>query len=90
MDHYRNRLENKIILISGAGGGIGLETAKRFVIMGAKVIILEVDKEKGINAEQMINSEYQDQAEFYHIDLANENRNGKCSGNRYIAVLWRL
>lgn len=73
INDYKNTLDNKVILITGAGGGIGFETAKCFVTMGAKVIILEIDKEKGINAEQIINSKYKDKAEFYHIDLANEN-----------------
>lgn len=73
INDYKNVLENKIILITGAGGGIGFETAKCFATMGAKVIILEIDEEKGINAEQVINSKYIDKAEFYHIDLANEN-----------------
>ncbi|MBP3708141.1 MAG: SDR family oxidoreductase [Clostridia bacterium] len=73
INDYRKTLDNKIILITGAGGGIGFETAKCFAIMGAKVIILEVDKEKGENAERTINSIYKDKVEFYNIDLAEEN-----------------
>lgn len=42
INDYKNTLDNKIVLITGAGGGIGFETAKYFAIMGAKVIILEL------------------------------------------------
>lgn len=32
-------MKDKVILITGANTGIGLETAKRFLIAGSKVII---------------------------------------------------
>jgi NAD(P)-dependent dehydrogenase (short-subunit alcohol dehydrogenase family) len=73
INDYKKTLDNKIVLITGAGGGIGFETAKCFAIMGAKVIILEIDKEKGESAERTINSIYKDKVEFYNIDLAEEN-----------------
>jgi NAD(P)-dependent dehydrogenase (short-subunit alcohol dehydrogenase family) len=73
INNYKRTLDNKIVLITGAGGGIGFETAKCFAIMGAKVIILEIDKEKGESAERTINSIYKDRVEFYNIDLAEEN-----------------
>lgn len=72
INDYKNTLHSKIVLITGAGGGIGFETAKCFATMGAKVIILEVNEEKGINAEKTINSMYENSAEFYKIDLADE------------------
>lgn len=70
---YKKTLDNKIVLITGAGGGIGFETAKCFAIMGAKVIILEIDKEKGEKAEKVINSICKDKVEFYNINLTEEN-----------------
>ncbi len=73
INDYKKTLDNKIVLITGAGGGIGFETVKYFVIMGAKVIILENNKEKGESAEKIINSIYKDKVEFYNINLAEEN-----------------
>ncbi len=73
INDYKNILDNKVILITGAGGGIGFETGKCFAIMGAKVIILDIDKEKGKNAEKIISSTHKDNVEFYHINLAEED-----------------
>ena len=70
---YEKVLLNQIVLITGAGGGIGFETAKCFAAMGAQVIILEIDSQKGKRAEKQINSPSGNRAEFYQIDLADES-----------------
>ena len=67
-----NMLDGKIVLLTGAGGGIGFEAAKAFVEMGAKVLIAEVNQEKGEQATTYINRQYHNAADFFHIDLANE------------------
>lgn len=41
-----NRFENKVIVITGAAGGIGEATTRRMVSEGAKVIIADYSKEK--------------------------------------------
>ena len=41
-------LSGKIVLLTGAGGGIGLEAAKAFAEMGAKVLIAEIGREKAV------------------------------------------
>ena len=65
-------LDGKIVLLTGAGGGIGFEAAKAFVEMGAKVLIAEVDQEKGEQVPTYINRQYHNAADFFPVDLANK------------------
>jgi len=71
----KNVLNGKIILLTGAGGGIGFEAAKAFAYMGAKIIIAEISKEKGEFAENAINAMYDlPPVKFYDIDLTDEKQ----------------
>ncbi|WP_349358248.1 3-oxoacyl-ACP reductase family protein [Stappia sp.] len=40
-------LENKVAIVTGAAGGIGLAIARRFVADGAKVVIADMDETRG-------------------------------------------
>jgi NAD(P)-dependent dehydrogenase (short-subunit alcohol dehydrogenase family) len=44
------RLAGKVAVITGAGGGIGLATARRFAAEGAKVVCADVNVEAGAKA----------------------------------------
>lgn len=71
----KNIMSGKTVLITGAGGGIGLEAAKTFAYMGAKIIIAEIDKEKGAAAQGIINGLFDGEpAKFYLVDLADEKQ----------------
>ncbi|WP_352419048.1 SDR family oxidoreductase [Proteiniborus sp.] len=71
----KNALSGKVILLTGAGGGIGFEAAKAFVYMGSKVIIAEIDNEKGEYAERYLNNTFSGHlADFYKIDLADDKQ----------------
>lgn len=72
IQEYKGALAGKVVLITGAGGGIGLETARCFVTMGAKVIVLDNDREKGERAEAALRAIPGAVADYYYIDLADE------------------
>lgn len=68
-------LKDKVVLLTGAGGGIGLETAKALVYMGAKVIISEIDKQKLLYSEKVLTNIFgNNSVEFYEIDLSDKNQ----------------
>lgn len=73
IDDFKDTLNDKMVLITGAGGGIGFETAKCCAIMGAKVVLLDIDREKGDRAQKTIEAVCPGHSEFYEIDLADEN-----------------
>ena len=62
-------LKDKPVIITGGGGGIALEAGIALACMGAKVIIGEVDEEKGRNAENHIASLFPNHARYIPIDL---------------------
>jgi NAD(P)-dependent dehydrogenase (short-subunit alcohol dehydrogenase family) len=57
------RLEGKISVITGAGSGIGLATAKRFAAEGAVVVCADVDDVAGKQAADTVGGE------FVHVDV---------------------
>jgi len=51
------RLENKVAIITGAGQGIGEAYARRFAHEGAKVVVADVNAEKGTAVARAIGGE---------------------------------
>ena len=72
IQEYKGSLAGQVVLITGAGGGIGLETARCFVTMGARVVVLDNDREKGERAEAALRAIPGAVADYYYIDLADE------------------
>lgn len=71
----KDHLQGKVILLTGAGGGIGFEAAKAFAYMGATIIIAEINAEKGASAAQYIATHFSTaKTEFYEIDLSKEQQ----------------
>ena len=62
------RLQDRVAIITGSGGGIGLEYAKRFIREGAKVVVAEIDKTSGRVAARALGPD----AEFVATDIAEE------------------
>lgn len=44
------KLNNKVAIVSGGAQGIGLACARRFVMEGAKIVIADIDEDKGDSA----------------------------------------
>lgn len=63
------RLDNKVCAITGAGRGIGRAAAERFASEGARVLILELDEETGVETETVINRAG-GEAEYVHTDVS--------------------
>ena len=49
-------VKDKVIMITGAGGGLGSEMARLLCKNGAKVVILDLDAEKGQATADEINA----------------------------------
>ena len=45
MIDYSKEFKNKVVIITGAGSGIGKETAKRMIDNGAKVALWDYNEE---------------------------------------------
>lgn len=74
-NYNKNVLLNKTVLITGGGGGIGFEASRAFSYMGAKVIIAEIDAEKGAQSQNKINKEFDNEnVDFYQIDISDEGQ----------------
>ena len=66
------RLENKVALITGSGGGIGFETAKRFVEEGATVIISDLKEDVVNQAIDTLSKETNQKVYGYVLDVYKE------------------
>jgi len=60
------RFEGKVALVTGAGGGIGLATARRFAEEGARVVCADVDQATGRAAAEEVGGT------FVPVDVASE------------------
>jgi NAD(P)-dependent dehydrogenase (short-subunit alcohol dehydrogenase family) len=65
------RLEGKVVFLTGAGAGIAKATARACVREGARVALIEIDREAGSRAERDIRGEG-GEALFVHADVTQD------------------
>ncbi len=68
----QDTLKGKTAIITGAGRGIGYETAKALAWLGANVVIAEIEQKTGKTAEENINKEFPNKALFVRTDIGDE------------------
>ncbi len=66
------RLENKVVIITGAGSGIGKETALLFVKEGAKVVVADVNEKAG--EETLAEIKKNGEGFFVKLDVSNREQ----------------
>jgi NAD(P)-dependent dehydrogenase (short-subunit alcohol dehydrogenase family) len=67
------RLKNKVAVITGAGSGIGRATATLFSEEGAKVVVVDIDKERGRETVDMIKGK-EGEALFIPTDITDPSQ----------------
>jgi 3-oxoacyl-[acyl-carrier protein] reductase len=70
------RLQDRVAVITGAGQGIGLAYAHRFLAEGAKVVVAEISEERGAAAMQELKGE--GDVVFVRTDIADEESAAGC------------
>ncbi len=64
-------LSGKLAIVTGATGGLGLETARDLAVAGAEVILAGRNPDKGAQAEKTIRAQYPEaNVRFEQVDLA--------------------
>lgn len=68
-----NALDGRVAVVTGAGGGIGIEAAGSLLAIGANVVIAEIDAQRGSAAEAALSAAFRPgRACFVHTDVAGE------------------
>jgi 3-oxoacyl-[acyl-carrier protein] reductase len=71
------RLQDKVAVITGAGQGIGLAYAERFLAEGAKVVVAEIDPERAGRAMKQLDG--LGEAELVQTDISSEASAQACA-----------
>jgi 3-oxoacyl-[acyl-carrier protein] reductase len=71
------RLDDRVAVITGAGQGIGLAYAERFLQEGAKVVVAEINEDRARSAMQHLDGK--GDVEFIQTDIADEASATNCA-----------
>ena len=72
-DFTKERFKGKIAVVVGGASGLGFATAERFANDGAFVALVDINKENGAKAANIIKSEGFEKVKYYHADVTNRN-----------------
>ncbi|MBA4383095.1 MAG: NAD(P)-dependent oxidoreductase [Anaerolinea sp.] len=68
-----NALKDKTVIVTGAGGGIGYETARALLWLGSNVVIAEINEQNGEKAASDLSSEFDSKKVlFVRTDVGDE------------------
>lgn len=65
-----SRFQDKVVVVTGAGRGIGFEIARQFASEGAKVAVISRSEGSCEGAAAKINEEFPESAKAYALDVA--------------------
>ena len=67
-------LATRVAVVTGAGRGVGLETARALAWLGAHVVVAEIDEVTGAEAERLVRAELGEKtATFVQADVGDES-----------------
>ncbi len=67
-------LSGEVVIVTGAGGGIGYEAARALLWLGASVVIAEINHAIGASAAEHLSAEFDPQrVSFINIDVGDES-----------------
>ncbi|MBI2169431.1 MAG: glucose 1-dehydrogenase [Actinobacteria bacterium] len=73
------RLDGKVAIITGAGQGIGLAYADRFLTEGAKVVVADISEERGEGAlDELTGTHGSEDVIFVQVDISDEASAKEC------------
>jgi NAD(P)-dependent dehydrogenase (short-subunit alcohol dehydrogenase family) len=77
----QDELAGHVAVVTGAGGGIGYEAARALLWLGSRVVIAEIDRQKGEAAARRLNAEAgANHALFVQTDVGDERSVSRMAG----------
>ena len=84
-----DRFKDKIVVVTGAGRGIGQAVAAAFAREGAKVAVLSRNEQSCGQSASAINEDYPEAAKSYAVDVSDHDAMQEC-GKKIVADLWSV